>query len=323
MNAVLRLRKSYFALGIVGLVMLLAMAAFSYYAAITDVPADRRAYFLILTLGVWGFMTCLDLWLLLACWREQLLVQDDRMIRQGVFSTKELSWSEIVEARWRVIPAGGSVVLKTATDKMKVEFSNFEREQSLFLIRHLWKVLPSFAHRDWPLFCYKIALPMSKSLAPQVERGPHENEVRITRRRWDWYFLPGILLAAAIGVYLWQMFGLSRSLIGPLPLIALWLFVRWGTPKQGMLVPTSPEDRQLIAWFSLTLLSAFPLMYISKQLEKQHPALGFVALLPLLAFFPVIIRMGVRKERRQKERALEATPAAVEEWERQEAASGS
>lgn len=327
MHAVVRLHKGYLALGLISLLFFVGMGTCSSYFIYHEVPEDRRIYAVVFFLGFWGFMACLSLWVLIACWRESLTMHDEQIVQKGILSTKEFKLNDFTEAHWRAIPVGGSIVLKAATGKMKIYFHNFEREQSLSLIRYFRGKLPQSIQHGWPLFCYKVALPLRKASAedePKADREPNEDETRIPRQRWDWYFLPGVVAAAGIGVYLWRTLGTPQSLLAPLPLVLLWSLLRWATPKRGMIAknPSAcPEERRGMTMILGAFVLMYPLMFLGKFLERRHPTLSWIVVLPLAAMLPFAIREAYRKDRRQKERDLQAAPADAEEWERTEAAS--
>ena len=88
---------------------------------------------------------------------------------------------------------------------------------------------------DWALFCSKIALPL-RDWDTLAHGDPEPDSVRITRRRWNWYFVPAILLSVVIGAVADWTFQQPRMLIAPLMPIFLWILLRIGTPRQGLVV---------------------------------------------------------------------------------------
>ena len=56
----------------------------------------------------------------------------------------------------------------------------------------------------------------------------------ITRRRWDCYFVPAILLSVVIGAVACWKFQQPRMLAAPLMPALLWILLRAMTPRQGL-----------------------------------------------------------------------------------------
>jgi hypothetical protein len=81
--------------------------------------------------------------------------------------------------------------------------------------------------------------------------------VSLTRRRWDWYFLPAAAVAAIVGATVCWTTGEVRLLTGPLPLLAVWLCIRVRTPAGGMQtrrVSAIPGAPQLLAWSAIIMV---------------------------------------------------------------------
>ena len=101
-----------------------------------------------MTIDVWGGMGLLPLWCLLVYWREKTIVSRDHLTAVGVFRTKEVGLSEVIDAHWRLRPSGGSIVFRTPTDKKTIDFGSFEWNRRAKLIRLLKNSLPESVHRD-------------------------------------------------------------------------------------------------------------------------------------------------------------------------------
>ena len=80
---------------------------------------------------------------------------------------------------------------------------------------------------------------------------PKPGHVWITRRRWDLYFLVGMLPALAISLGEWWVLRDRRFLGQIVPMLALWMFTRWQWPRQGAAVRTlrgTPGQIPLMKW---------------------------------------------------------------------------
>ncbi len=319
MNATFRLRRYYRNVGLVCLGFYAGIAVFSSLATLFAFPGESRLYAFLFFSSFWLIMAGISVWVLLAYWRYSLAVRDRHLVEKGVIFNQEIQFSEITEVRWRSTPEGGAIVLKTARSQVKLRFHNFEQAQRLSLIRFFRNKLPHAIQQDWPLFCYKVALPIRE--APR-DREPSEDEARFTRRRLDWYFLPAVIVAAVMGFLFWWTLGLSRLLAAPVFVAALWWTLRTMTPRQGIVAKrlARSEDRRTVAALLLGLVLLFPLLFLARLLENQYPAAGITAMLLLsLALFLLVFRETARNDRRRQEQALQAAPAATEEWDRQEA----
>lgn len=183
MDAIFRPQKSYRNLAIVSLLFFLGMTVLSVCLVVSN-GCSILASFLVV--GFWGFFVALSVIVLLQYYRESLSVKDGRIVQTGIIRRREMELAEVTDVRWRAMPAGGSVVLRSASQKIKANFDNFELEQRRSLIRWLRLSLPQPIQRDWEAFCIRHALPLLKHAMDAPLRA---DEVLITRRRWDRFFL--------------------------------------------------------------------------------------------------------------------------------------
>ncbi len=264
-------------------------------------------------------MAAISVWLLLVYWRESLSINAGRVIQNGVIWTRVLDLSELVDVQWRVAPAGGSIVLRSTSAKIKVYLNNFEPEQRRFLIRLFHRSVPDSLQQGWSLFCYQVALPQHEHAA---ERPLGEDEVLITRRRWDWFFLPWILLAIAVSpVLAWQLH--FRSLLFPLAVAGLWLVMRMSTPAKGMRTPRSSSSQNrfvwaILGWGASGIGGVF--LFHAFQVHIPHPQL--LAAMGMVAWFCILLVFVYREDRNKRHDDKAKAEHAAEEWERQEAEGG-
>ena len=121
----------------------------------------RALFAALLFAAFWLLLASLACWLLLAYCREELKISDRHVTQQGVIGRREFDLHSIAGARWRIVPRpGGSLVLRSLTEKMTIYFGNFEPLEGLWLIRSFRNGLPMPVQEDWALFCSKIALPL-------------------------------------------------------------------------------------------------------------------------------------------------------------------
>ena len=99
--------------------------------------------------GFWAFWVALSVMLLLSYYRDSLLLDDGKIVQIGILRRREIALADIISVRWRIVPVGGSVVLRSSADKIKVTFDNFELEPRRWLIRLLRLSLPQSIQQDW------------------------------------------------------------------------------------------------------------------------------------------------------------------------------
>jgi len=231
------LAKRHRNLGVACLVFFVLIGVASVYGIWAAALEERRATAIYAAIFVglcWGFFACLACWLLLAYWREELNVGDRHVAQQRVIGRKEIDLGSLTTVVWSNSPTvGGRIVLRTPSDKMIICLGNFEPLGRLCLIRFFRNELPTAVQENWAMFCYKIALPLRDG-DTLAHADPTPDTVTIARRRWDWYFIPVILLSAVFGVITSWKFQQPRLLAAPLAPALLWLVLRAMTPRQGL-----------------------------------------------------------------------------------------
>ncbi|QDT43708.1 hypothetical protein Pan241w_38100 [Gimesia alba] len=227
-----RPRKHYRNQGIGFLLFFVTVGIASVYAMWVDTPPDRRMYLMVFVGLFWSFWAGGSLWMLLAYKYESLTIREETVIQQGVLFSKELDLSRIKQVRWKLIQGGG-ITLLSLTDKMKIYLDNFEREERLWLIHYFQHRLSESVQEGWELFCHRIAVPLQE-YNPDVVQTPAPDEVLLTRKRWDWYLIPTILIFTVGATLATWKFQLPNLLVGPVIPLVLWLMLRYSTPKRGM-----------------------------------------------------------------------------------------
>ena len=199
MERVIRQKKRSRNLAIVTLIFFLSVGIVSACGMWFSAVPERRLFAAIFMAVFWGFWSILSCWHLLACWREELSIEDGQITQRGVIGVKEISLRSLTVVRWRIAPQGGSLVLTTATERLKIYLDKFEPEDRIWLIRYFRNGVPEVLQDGWALFCHKIALPLRDKRKPS-HADPGTGNVRITRKKWDWYFVPAVVLFAVLGV---------------------------------------------------------------------------------------------------------------------------
>lgn len=314
-------RKRNRNVAILCLCFFVAIGAASVVGMWVGAPADRRIYAVAMFAIFWGAWAALATWMLLAYWLERLEIRGESIFFQGVVGMRELSLAHVTAARWRV-GQDGRVVLRSLAGKLVIHFGNFERAERLWLIRYLRGKLPESVQHDWGLFCHKVALPLQEHDA-QIDRPPADGEVAITRRRWDWYFVPSIVISAGIGIVLYSRLGQPRFLPVSALLTFLWLFLRYTTPKKGLVTKRLNAQPMLkrFLWFELvwgTLglggIGLFNFLNPPKPLALPLGTTG------LVLWFGVLLWRARMVDRERLRQDLEQAAESLVRWRESEAA---
>lgn len=313
---VFRARKYYRNLGIIGLSFSIPLSIGAGYEMWNKIPPQNNIINVAFACLMLLFIPCLSLWILLAYKYGYLIVQNETIIGKGVIFRKEIDLSSVKQARWNLVQGGG-ITLKSLTEKISIYFDNFELEERLWLIHHLQSHLPESVQQNWDLFCHKIAIPL-RDYKPEKFKPPGADEVLLTRKRWDWYFVPFILLTIVLGIVAAWKFQLPRLLNAPVLPTILWLILRYGTPKRGMVSQRISADREFvklwnyIAWWSIICLIIFVMLKLLKLpgFFCEFPGFIVMTLWTLVAYWRIF-----QSYNNQHKRDLKKAKAAVIKWD--------
>jgi succinate-acetate transporter protein len=298
----------------------------AFYAAILvawvtllESPPETRWLAIGLGVVIWGGMTCLGLWLTVFHLRHRLNIDGDRVHQVGALMERECRLPDVIDARWRITPAGGGLRLKTRNRTLSIDLPNHERSAREELVRHFHAALPGAVQRDWAGFCYEC-LSWSRPALPE------ERVLVLTRRRWDWLFLASLPPFVVGGLYGWRVTGESRFLISPLALLPLWLLTRFSTSRQGDVLRLPPTSWAKHCWLGLSMFCMVALLMLL-PLAGLVARSSLVLAMAMIAFAGCSLVIGYRwcfsrfERERQRLEAPLAQAAAVE-WEATEAKAG-
>jgi hypothetical protein len=310
MDKTLRLRNSYGAVGIVSLFFFAGMMGFSFVAFFRDNMPGAVCFS-----GFWGAWIVVSVWLLAAYYRESVSVDECRIVQQGILRRREMAFADVANARWRTMPRGGAVVLRSLTGKIKVCFDNFGLEERRWLIRHLRLSLPQSVQQDWDRFCVRNALPLAKH---DADAPLQPGEVLLTKRRWDRFFLVLTATTAVVSAVCARVLEYPPALVLPVICLLMWLMIRFYTPAKGMRdkrLSANPEKGYflfLLIWGPVGVTAVMPLSYGQFDL-----AIGVLVL-----WFTVLVNQSYRLDRRREAAKDAVAPEAVLEWDRLEGQAG-
>jgi hypothetical protein len=241
---------------------------------------------------------------------HQLIVSDSHIESQGIRNNHRISLDDVQEARWRCYGQTGRLTLRTAYDKLKVEFDNYDRETSRMLIRFFRFRLPPVVQLGWDPYwawhwrCFDLP-DMSDPAA--VERETHQ-----LCRRIDVIFAIGTLLAIAAAAATWWYTGQAKGFALVLLLLVLWPLSRRGTTPQGKIARTASCFREanvsLVVAVVLLALGFLTALLCGMFNSTASRVVGMTSLLvPSLFLFAAVLRQEMRQkvEKRQLARMAE------------------
>ena len=306
MDQVLRLKKSYRNLGVMCLIFFSGMMVVSFFGILSE----SNLLDALRAVGFCGCLLVLPAMMLLAYYRQSISIQEETIIQTGIFRQRKIAFTEMAGVRWRLFPAGGSVVLRSSTEKIKIHFDNFEAQQKHPLILSLRRSLPQSIQQNWEPFCLRLALPLLK-------HGPdaplQKNEVLITRRYWDRFFLIVTLVLIVCGIVCAWSFQKPLFLTFPLISLVFWPMMRFSTPPEGMRTQKLPPQMKwgllfLSLWIAIAMATIVPL-------SKTHMGLAIGL---TVVWFAILLLYGHWMDRRRKATQDQdpTPPPTVDEWER-------
>ena len=311
-----RLRNKYRNVSVAGLVLALIMAIGMTLKIRAEAPPDRQMSQMIFAGSLCTFFASISLWLLLSYYFASLTIQGNKLIDQGVLRRIELDMDRIRQLRWIASPFGG-IKLQSLTEKITIHLDNFPCEDKLWIVEYLRTQIPASAQEGWDLFCHRVALPLRR-YDPQALPVPDNDEVLLTRKRWDRLLLPWILLFTVGGVLAAWKFNLPCLLSAPLTPTALWLFLRFSTPKQGMVSQKLSADKETSSFliFSGGMVLVFLTILVGlKFIELPFLDNDMFMICLTLIWMPVVFWNCYQHDKIRHKKQLEASKTSVKEWE--------
>lgn len=173
-------------------------------------------------------------WMLIAYHRRQLTIEKGRIFQRGVIRSRELDFDDVKEVQWGNSwrPAARGVVLKAISKTIKVRLHEFSSDEGLSLIRYFRAIFPDSIQKDWEPFCRTVALPLHDRVNP---RPPGPDEIRITRRRLDLWFLLTTVGIAVVALMFAIIFGERFFWVLPIITTLAGIVAHFSVPPTGFL----------------------------------------------------------------------------------------
>jgi hypothetical protein len=149
-----RVRRYYLVVGVVCAVFFAAMGIVSTVAALWNIDGSfARPKLAALIFGIfWSGFTLLAGWVIAAYFRERLYFGKAGVVQHGIFRTRTLQIEEVHQIKWRPWPIGGSVVIRTPSEKATIHFDNFSKDEREDLIRFLRESFAVEIQENWSRF---------------------------------------------------------------------------------------------------------------------------------------------------------------------------
>ena len=301
--------RSHFWLAVGCGLLFLTMAGATVIGFQVDPPCESQAPIAVLLgfiLMVWGGFSLLSLWKLFAYFRGHVTVGNNRVVTQGVLFRREMKLFDIAELSWRWPPRDGSIAVAAPSGtRIRIRLGDFALPDRLQLIRLLRRQVPESKQFGWEAFCTHVANPVR--LAVEAPYRPlAENEALTTRRHWDRIFIPALALAVIAGGIAHWTLNQPRFLAAPLPLLALWLFLRISTPNAGFRsIKINSEEQQLprrLLMEAAVVMLIFVLARVFRDFIPAEPSLAAILTATGIWFATVVYRGHQEDVKRRTER---------------------
>jgi hypothetical protein len=182
--------------------------------------------------------------------------------------------------------------------------------------------VPEVLQDGWELFCHKIALPLRDKRKPS-HADPGTGNVRITRRRWDWYFAPLVVLFTVIGVVLYWCLEMPEMLALPVMVVVFWLTIRFATPRSGIVaerITSRPEVVGHLVFMACWLGVAVAGRVLFGIWSPPMPAAAIIGATALVLWFAVLVWRCFQVDRVRRKRDETNAAASIRRWNEEEAA---
>jgi fatty acid desaturase len=215
-----RPRRYYLIVGVLGATFFSTMGIVSFVAAYWNIDGSFTPPLLAaIIFGIfWSAMLLLSVWVLLAYFREHLIVDRTAITQHGILRSTSVRIADATEIKWRRIPLGGSIMIRTANRKIKIYFDNFAANQRDELIAFLHGTFAPEIQQGWSVF--------AESRVPSDPRRPQKSRAAAAVCALLLFAIGGILgycWLVGLGVK-WLVLGIVNALAGLWYVWRIWKF---------------------------------------------------------------------------------------------------
>jgi len=100
----------------------------------------------------WGAWTVLGVWIVADYYLSRLVVSREGVVQVGVFRSAAIEFDDVREARWRLVPVGGSLKLRDDRTRMTIEFARHAAADRAELSQRLRVLIPLERQIGWEEF---------------------------------------------------------------------------------------------------------------------------------------------------------------------------
>lgn len=173
-----RLRRYYLIIGIVSTVSYLSMGVVSSCAAYWNIDGSFARPKLAASIFAvfWSCFTLLGVWLIVAYVRFRLYITDNRVSEVGLIGSATIDINDANQVVWRLIPRGGSVVVRSFDAKIKIGFDNYTPKERDELIAYCREQFRPEIQEGWLQF-------VERFLEPSLEHERHSRVAVLATKR--------------------------------------------------------------------------------------------------------------------------------------------
>ncbi len=185
-------------------------------------------------------------------WRGgSLSYQSGTLYQRRTLAKTAIDLNTVSEARWYVAPRG-MILLRTPGNRILIDCNILEPSDALWLIRLIRSRLPESIQTGWPLFAYRVAVPLREG-RPIDRYSSDTNDPFVKRLQGDMLIAAFVLLTGTGGAFLSAMLRQPMTLLAPLVPALFWIGIRFIRSRESQSTGRRILDGDL-AFLSLLLV---------------------------------------------------------------------
>jgi cation transport ATPase len=315
MDRVYHLQRSTLVISLTSLALLSGLGIACIVAlADAERPVDDLSWLavpgIVFVVVIPGFFILLSCYLLFAYFRHSLTIEGGRVLSVGMVRSTCLELDTVLDARWRRYGGYGRLGLRTASEKLAIDFGDYRPEQARELIRFFRHRLPQDIQQGWERYWEFYWRRFDE---PDPARREHfALETRWLRRRMLLWVSLGTGLCASLGLALWWWTGDAQSLRGIVLSLLFWPVVWLIRADRGKIAEKVPEQLSanaavIVGLILLGLTLTVVLAFAAFAIPGGQTTYGIGVLGSLL-----LILLGVAIEHRRIERSRDEAARLAE-----------
>jgi hypothetical protein len=263
-----------------------------------------------------GFWVIPSIFTLVRIQHESLEIADGWAIRHTRRGTKRMEIGTAARARWK-IGNGGSVVLINDSERIRIEFWLYDRDERLWLIEFFRRAIPAAVQQAWDRFCHWVALPL-RTQVDGLPAAPGPDDVFVTRAGRDQIFLSATALSVEIGGGLTWLLGRNEFWLFPAAVVAMWVFLRFSVPRNGAFEKGLSIDRDLVRFLTFLITwtaIAFAGILLFTRFGRQIPQAVPVGAAAQAIWWAILLVAIYWLSRKARPALARAERQSAQQWE--------